>query len=275
MATPARWSTRRSSPRTTRWPTSMFGVDDTFLSRALDEDDLRRARQPVCSATVDGSLHSMTPMVTPIDFGDVCINYDKAWFDESGLAGPHQPGPASGPGLRRALSPSSTRPPRHPGSPSCWPPSSSTEQPGWLDFWADLHAGGVKVAPDWDTAYYADFVPLRRRQRRWWCPTPRRRPPRWSSPRSRSTRRRPGSSRPGCYRQIEYAGILDGTLYPEAAGRLDRLHAVGRVPGDDPADLVRVPGQSSTRSCPEVFIENTVDPRSTRCASPPRRSRGP
>src|SRR5690606_23516358 len=65
-----------------------FGVDSTFLGRALDEgifvpyeaDGLER---------VDESFR-MDPehRVTPIDYGDVCINYDKAWFEESGVEPP-------------------------------------------------------------------------------------------------------------------------------------------------------------------------------------------
>ena len=65
-----------------------FGVDNTFLSRALDAGDLRavharRSSRPCPAAyQLDPSHH-----LTPVDHGDVCINYDKQWFAEQKLAG--------------------------------------------------------------------------------------------------------------------------------------------------------------------------------------------
>ena len=61
----------------------MFGVDDTFLTRAVDAgifepftSSLPRIRfRTACGPTAD--------LVTPIDYGDVCLNYDKAAFSDS------------------------------------------------------------------------------------------------------------------------------------------------------------------------------------------------
>ena len=67
----------------------MFGVDNTFLSRVVDEGVF----EPYEAAGLDAvpaELRELTPdgEATPIDFGDVCVNYDKAWFDEQGLEPP-------------------------------------------------------------------------------------------------------------------------------------------------------------------------------------------
>ena len=59
---------------------AFYGLDNTFLSRALDEgifdewsaEGLDRVPE---SLQLDPSHH-----VTPIDYGDVCVNYDKEWF---------------------------------------------------------------------------------------------------------------------------------------------------------------------------------------------------
>ena len=64
-----------------------FGVDDTFLSRAIDGDVFVEHESPLLAETVDNVM-STTPLMTSIDFGDVCINYDKGWFDENGMAVP-------------------------------------------------------------------------------------------------------------------------------------------------------------------------------------------
>ena len=72
-----------------------FGVDNTFLSRALEEDLFLPYTSPLLAAIpaefkLDGSNRA-----TPVDYGDVCINYDIAWFQTRGLEGaadPRRPG---------------------------------------------------------------------------------------------------------------------------------------------------------------------------------------
>jgi len=65
----------------------LFGVDDTFLSRALEEEIFVGYDSELLHEVVDG-LVAGTTVVTPIDFGDVCLNYDKAWFEENQIAVP-------------------------------------------------------------------------------------------------------------------------------------------------------------------------------------------
>ena len=59
----------------------MFGVDNTFLQRALDAGLFEAYESPALSG-VPGELR-LDPQhrVTPIDFGDVCVNY---WIDHFG-----------------------------------------------------------------------------------------------------------------------------------------------------------------------------------------------
>ncbi|MGH8948257.1 MAG: thiamine ABC transporter substrate-binding protein, partial [Acidimicrobiia bacterium] len=53
----------------------LFGVDDTFLSRALDEEIFVEHRSDLLDE-VEDEFVSDSDLVTPIDYGDVCINYD-------------------------------------------------------------------------------------------------------------------------------------------------------------------------------------------------------
>ncbi len=67
----------------------MFGVDNTFLSRVVDADVFEPYEAEGLDAVPD-ELRALVPdgEATPVDFGDVCINYDIAWFDEHGLDPP-------------------------------------------------------------------------------------------------------------------------------------------------------------------------------------------
>jgi thiamine transport system substrate-binding protein len=195
----------------------MFGVDDTFLSRALDEGVFRPYVSPDIDQ-VEDSLRFPDDRVTPIDFGDVCFNYDKKWFEDAGLAVPDSldelladPYPAlvavehpatSSPGLAFMLATIDTY-----------------GEDGWLDWWRTMREGGLTVSSDWDTVYYADFTMYG-----------------GASPIVMSYASSPpaevifsdeqldeaptGVMEAGCYRQVEYAGVLDGTQYPESAGDL-------------------------------------------------------
>jgi thiamine transport system substrate-binding protein len=90
---------------------------------------------------------------------------------------------------------------------------------GWLDYWADLRAGGVNVVSDWDSAYYGDFV--RYGGQSSMVVSYASSPPAEVLFAEEPTDIAPtGVIEAGCYRQVEYAGVLDGTAYPEAAGLL-------------------------------------------------------
>ena len=67
----------------------LFGIDSTFLSRALDERPVRRpTRRRASTRSTRRSASTPTHCVTPIDYGDVCLNYDKAYFEEHDLPVP-------------------------------------------------------------------------------------------------------------------------------------------------------------------------------------------
>ena len=66
----------------------LFGIDSTFLTRAL-EADLFVAHEAAGLEAVDPELlQDDEHRVTPVDYGDVCLNYDKAWFETSGVPVP-------------------------------------------------------------------------------------------------------------------------------------------------------------------------------------------
>ncbi|MCI0543080.1 MAG: thiamine ABC transporter substrate-binding protein, partial [Actinobacteria bacterium] len=90
---------------------------------------------------------------------------------------------------------------------------------GWLDFWADLRDGGVAITSSWDDAYYGSFT-------RYGGDRPLVVSYASSPPAEVMFAEEPTDTAPtgvltdGCYRQVEYAGILSGTEHEDFAGRL-------------------------------------------------------
>ena len=66
----------------------LFGVDNTFLSRALDADIFEAYQSPALSDIADEFKIDSSNRALPVDYGDVCINYDKVYFAENNLAVP-------------------------------------------------------------------------------------------------------------------------------------------------------------------------------------------
>jgi thiamine transport system substrate-binding protein len=235
-----------------------FGVDDTFLSRAVDEEVFVEYESPLLGETGAG-LESETPLVTTIDFGDVCINYDKAWFEESGLAVPASLDDLRDPTYAALLTV------EHPATSSpglAFMYSTISEYAdGWLQFWGDLRAGGVNVAPDWNAAYYSDFT-------RYGGNFPLVLSYASSPPAEVVFAEEPIEQAPtgvieaGCFRQLEFAGILAGTPYPEAAGRLiDDMLSV-EFQETIPLTWFVFPANRNA-ALPEVFVENTEVPEAS------------
>jgi thiamine transport system substrate-binding protein len=133
----------------------LFGVDNTFLSRALDADIFEAYQSPVLSDISDEFKLDPSNRALPVDYGDVCINYDKSYFSKNNfpvpqtfedLAKPEYKGllvvedPAtSSPGLAFLLATHA-----HFGD-------------GYLDYWKSLNANGTVVVDGWETAYYTNF----------------------------------------------------------------------------------------------------------------------
>lgn len=237
----------------------MFGVDDTFLSRALDGEIFTEHTSELIGSVPDALKLGPENLVTPIDFGDVCLNYDKAWFESTDLALPTGLDDLRSPAYGEALvveHPATSSP----GLAFMLATIDEYGEDGWLDFWADLKEGGVKVVPDWNSAYYADFTiyggdrPLVVSYAS-------------SPPAEVIFAEEPLDTAPtgvvdaGCYRQVEFAGVLAGTEFPEAAGDLiDFMLSVG-FQETIPLNWFVFPANEDATLPPE-FVEHTVLPES-------------
>lgn len=195
----------------------LFGIDDTFLSRGVDAGIFVEHRSEHIG-DVPGGLVREDGLVTPINFGDVCLNYDKAWFEQTQITIPDDLDD-----LRATLysmnmvveNPSTSSP----GLAFMFATIDKFGEDGWLDYWADLKRGGVNVTPDWDAAYYGEFS--RYGGASGLVVSYASSPPAEVIFADPPTDVAPtGVITDGCYRQVEYAGVLAGTEFPDSSGDL-------------------------------------------------------
>ena len=133
-----------------------YGLDNTFLSRALDQD-LFEAYQPAALDAIPAEFKlDPTFKVIPIDYGDVCINYDKAWFAEKNLELPGSLQDLTKPefnGLLVVENPATSSP----GMAFMMATIAEFGESGWLDWWESMKNNNVAIVSDWETAYYTNF----------------------------------------------------------------------------------------------------------------------
>ena len=206
--------------------------------------------------------------MTPIDYGDVCVNYDKAWFAEHGVGAADLARRPDQARRTRTCSSSRTRRRRRPGLAFLLATIAQYGEDGWHDYWKQLQG-------------------QRRRGRRRLGAGLRRptfsgsggqgRPSRIvvsyaSSPPAEVVFARPaahrradgGHRRRRCFRQIEFAGVLAGTKHAAAARKLIDFMLTQPVPGGHAAADVRVPGAHGTRAARRCSRSTRSMPPSTR-----------
>jgi thiamine transport system substrate-binding protein len=138
----------------------IYGVDNTFLSRALQGDILEVYESPVLDAIPDELELDETFHMLPVDYGDVCLNYDKGWFQDQNLAPPGDLPDLLRPeyrGLTVVENPATSSP----GLAFLLTTIGRFGEEGdydHLDYWADLRANDVLVTDGWEDAYWGNFT---------------------------------------------------------------------------------------------------------------------
>lgn len=133
----------------------MFGVDNTFLSRALEADIFDAYQSPALSDVPAEFVLDSSFRALPVDYGDVCINYDKKYFAENNLAVPASFEDLAKPeykGLLVTENPATSSP-----GLAFMLATRAYFGDGFLDYWQSLKDNGVAVVDGWETAYYTNF----------------------------------------------------------------------------------------------------------------------
>ncbi|MEX0592359.1 MAG: thiamine ABC transporter substrate-binding protein [Nitriliruptoraceae bacterium] len=237
----------------------LFGVDTTFLSRAIDAELFVSYRSPRLDAIDTRYLVDDEYRVTPIDVGDVCLNVDVGWFDDAGLPLPTDLDDLTDDayrGLTAVMNPATSSP----GLAFLLATVDRFGQDGWLDFWASLRANDVVVTDGWSETYYDEFT-LHGGDRPIVVSYA-------SSPPAEVFFADPQPDvapsaviEASCFRQVEFAGILAGTEVEEAAGSvIDFLLSVKFQEGV-PLTMFVFPVVNDAQ-LPDVFARHAVVPDS-------------
>ena len=196
-----------------------FGLDNTFLSRALDENILEPYDAPQLAQIPAEFKLDPENRALPVDFGDVCINYDKAWFEQNALPIPATLAELAEPQYANLLvveNPATSSP----GLAFMLATIAEFGEDGWLDWWQAMKTNGVLITSDWETAYYTNFSGSSGRGAQPMVVSYASSPAAEFIYAETELSESPTASlvEAGmCWRQIEFAGILKGTKNRPAA----------------------------------------------------------
>jgi thiamine transport system substrate-binding protein len=193
-----------------------YGIDNTFASRAVHAGilaDYTPADEPASAKAYELPQPGAARALTPVDYGDVCVNVDDAWFAEHHKAPPRGLDDLTRPAYRGLFV----------------TPGASSSSPGlafllatiskygdqWPSYWKRLVANDVKITAGWSDAWEVDYTAGGGHGDR---------PIVLSYASSIPDTIPNGADRPTthalldtCFRQVEYAGVLEGARNPAGA----------------------------------------------------------
>lgn len=238
----------------------VFGVDNTFLGTALGADVFEPY---VAEASyLPGLLDGTQGQVTPVDFGDVCVNY---WRDTLGDDAPQSLLELADGRYRDMLvvqNPETSSP----GLAFLLATIARFGEAGAELFWRELVGNGVHITSGWSEAYYGSFVagggeyPMVVSYA--------------SSPVAEFIYADPAVAEPptaiisdSCFRQVEYAGILRGSDHLAASRQLVDFMLSDAFQQDIPLSMFVYPA-SATAELPPEFMQHAVVPESPLSLAP-------
>ncbi|MEU2585053.1 thiamine ABC transporter substrate-binding protein [Streptomyces avermitilis] len=190
-----------------------FGVDNTLLSRALD-NGLFQPYEAKGSGLIrpEYQVDQAKHRVTPIDSGDICVNYDKKYFADHKLDPPASFADLVEPRYKNLLVTENAAT-SSPGLGFLLGTAGKYGHNGWPTYWKKLKANGVKVVDGWEQAYNQEFSGSaggkKAKGDRPLVVSYASSPPAeviYASPKPKTAPT--GVASGTCFRQVEYAGLL-------------------------------------------------------------------
>jgi len=236
----------------------LWGVDNTLLSRALDAN-VFVPHMSVHRDDLDKTAVALAPNgeVTPVDSGDVCINYDKAWFAERNISPPLTlqaltsstyrnllvvPNPvSSSPGLAFLLA------------------TIAEFDDDWQTWWTAMRDNDVLIVESWSDAYYGHFTAASDGSRPLVVSYATSPPAEVLFADPRPTDAPTAVAARTCFRQYEFAGILRGTKHEQAAGLLIDFLVSPTFQNDLPLTQFVWP-INTTAEVPREFLDYALRP---------------
>ena len=238
----------------------LWGVDNTLMSRAIEADVFAPHRSAHIDDLDPAAVALVTDdLLTPVDTGDVCVNYDKAWFDENKLTPPGSLDDLAKPdykGLLVVQNPNTSSP----GLAFLLATIATFGETGWQDYWSALRDNDVKVVDGWTEAYTVEFSGSSGKGTRPLVVSYASSPPAevvYSDP--------PVDAPPTaviestCFRQVEFAGVLRGTKNEDAAAKLVDYLSGPVFQADLPLTLFVNPA-NTTVELPKAFTDFAATP---------------
>jgi thiamine transport system substrate-binding protein len=195
---------------------AVFGIDNTFGSRAIDEGVLAAYDTELPDGAEGYLLEGDDDQaLTPVDTGNVCVNVDDTWFAAEGLEPPATLEDLTKPAYADLFV----------------TPGATTSSPGlafllatiaeygddWPDYWTRLLDNGAKLTEGWTDAYQVDFTQGGGGGDRPIVVS-------YDSSPAFTVDGEGGTTTSAlldtCFRQVEYAGVLTGADNPEGAQAL-------------------------------------------------------
>ncbi|WP_310727436.1 thiamine ABC transporter substrate-binding protein [Streptomyces sp. N2A] len=235
-----------------------FGIDNTLLSRGLNEglftpykakglDNVPAALQ------LDKGRHR----VTPLDYGDICVNYDRAYFTKHKLAPPTTLDDLTKPQYKNLLVTENSAT-SSPGLAFQLATIAKYGNAGWQNYWKKLKANGVEVVDGWEQAYndrfsgsaagagkgdkplvvsYASSPPAEVLGKK---PAPKEAPT--------------GVATGTCFRQIEFGGLLKGAKNEKGGEALLDFLLSKKFQEDEPLNMFVNPARKDAK-VPPLFTK--------------------
>ncbi len=243
-----------------------YGVDNTFLSRALNSDIYESYASPMLSNVADEFQMDLKNRALPVDYGDVCINYSKAFFAKNDLPIPTSLDDLTKPeynGLLVVENPATSSP----GLAFLLATIVKYGDPGYLDYWKALKANGVVVVDGWETAYNTNFSGSAGNGPQpmvvSYASSPAAEVIYASSPLDDAPTASMITSGT-CFRQIEFVGILKGTKNRDLAEKFVDFMLDVQFQEDMPLNMFVYPVNNQAQ-LPEAFVKYAqiaIDPAS-------------
>jgi len=233
-----------------------YGVDNTFLSRALEAGIYESYASPLLANIPTEFQLDPQHRALPVDYGDVCINYDKAYFTDHSLTVPQSLEDLIKPeykGLLVIENPATSSP----GLAFLLATVAHFGPGGYLNYWKSLRDNGVVVVDGWETAYYTNFSASSGHGPQpmvvSYASSPAAEVVYAETPLTES----PTASiiaADTCFRQIEFVGILAGTQNRALAEKFVDFMLGVQFQEDMPLQILMFPVNPETR-LPEAFVK--------------------
>ena len=218
----------------------LWGLDNTLLSRAQKAE--------------------LLTSYEPVDTGDICVNYDKQWFASRDIAPPTSLEDLALPTYKNLLvvqDPVASSP----GLGFLLGTISHFGVDKWQNYWKSLKENGVRISPDWTTAYTIDFSGSSGKGKYPLVVSYGSSPPAEVLYAEKPIDTPPTAViESTCFRQTEYVGALRGTRNPNLAAQL--ISYLLDVPFQEsmPLSLFVFPVNKKA-TLPDLFTKFAVAPK--------------